>query len=58
MYDLENASLEQLLAIAKAALKLSTALADTEQLIDGVQSSFKIEDEWSELTAALSVTIK
>jgi len=51
---LENATKEQLLAVAKAALALSTKMVDTEEMVTESRSSFEVEDEWEALTASLS----
>lgn len=54
---LENATKEQLLEVVKAALALSIKMVDTEELLldknnHHYRSSFDIEKEWEDLTAA------
>jgi len=51
MYDINSASVEQLRAIARAALALSTIMVETEELINDRRSSFEVEEQWSELTS-------
>jgi hypothetical protein len=60
MMDIDTMDREQLVAIAKAALALSSKMIETEEIVDmdESRSSFAIEDEWCALTAAFMGCIR
>lgn len=50
--DVKKMDRSKLEAIARAALALSTKMVDTEEEVDDDRSSFVVEKEWGDLTAA------